>query len=676
MDLSLATREMMWSIPIFFKVAMYVLFLVGAGIMLRGLWGRYRFVTGEKGFKGLKKILPKRINWSAFAHLIFFQGKMSKRPFIALAHGFIYFSFVVLTITTIVVGIEADTPIKIFNGFTYIILSFWSDIAGVLLIVGIALAFYRRYIKRPEHLESTKPTAELCMYGILIILICTGFLVEGLRIYGTGMPFGEKIWAPIGWFIAGVFENMQLRFQTAVLIYQSLWFVHMFATMGFIALLGYSKFFHIFGSIAGALITPPRRAAVLPPMDFENEDAETFGLGKISELTAKQKFDTLACIECGRCTEVCPAKAAGKNLDPKLIITKMRDFIFEKAGGVHKLNEKIEADFWENPIYQANEIDACTTCGACMEECPVNNEHVSTIMELKRYKTLTLGEIPPAAGDAVQKIKNNGNPWGIAQEDRFAWAKDLDLPIIEAGKKVDYLFYIGCAGSLDDANQKVVKDTIEVFKKAGVDFAVMGANEKCCGDPVRRFGDEYSFYEIVLENIEQFAQYDFGKIVTICPHCMHTLGEEYGKFDGWKHNVIHHSELLYELIKTGKVKPTKTVNEQVTVHDPCYLGRHHNGYAAPRAILKSIPGVKIKEMKNTKETSRCCGMGGGNMWYELEEGEHLANNRLRDISETKAPKVATACTYCMISFNSSKTDVKATEELEVSDIASILNKSL
>jgi Fe-S oxidoreductase len=311
-----------------------------------------------------------------------------------------------------------------------------------------------------------------------------------------------------------------------------------------------------------------------------------------------------------------------------------------------------------------------------MEECPANIEHVNLIMEAKRYKALTLGDIPPSAADAINKIKNQGNPWGIAQDDRFKWADGLNIPVIEVGKKVDYLYYVGCAGSYDGSNQKVVKDTISLMKKAGVSFAVMGKTEKCNGDPVRRFGDEYSFYEIAIENIANMNQYDFGKVVTHCPHCLHTIGKEYAKFQDGVFETVHHTELLADLIDKGKLVPEKRIDETLTFHDPCYLGRHHGQYNAPRAILNSIQGLKIKEMVRSKDKALCCGMGGGNMWYELPEGEHIANNRLKDIGEKEVNKLATACSYCMINFNSSKAHVKETENLEVEDIASILAKSV
>lgn len=660
-----ASRQIMWMIPVWMKVFMYLALAVATYFFATGLLAKYKFVTAGKN---PKEILPKKLNLENLLRTIFFQGKVTRDAYVGIFHSMIFYGFLTLFIATELVAIHADTPFKVFTGKTYIIVSFLADIGGLFVLLGIGLAYYRRYVKKPDFLSATKPNQEKFMYGMLIALVVIGYVLEAIRIYVTNMPEGERFWSPVGYAFAGLVGSMGLSQEALAVSYKTLWLLHMLNTMAFVVSLSHSKFFHIVALPINALLTPFRRGAVLNPMNFENENAETFGLGKTSELTMKERLDTLACVECGRCTQVCPANLADKPLDPKLIVTKMRDVMDKQTGQ--------DVELWgENPVYASNELDACTTCGACMEECPANIEHVQIIMDLKRYKALTLGDLPPAAADAVNKVKNNGNPWGISQDDRFNWAQGMEVPVIEAGKKVDYLYYVGCAGSYDASNQKVVKDTVNLLKKAGVSFAVMGKTEKCNGDPIRRFGDEYSFYEIAIENIANMRQYTFDKVVTHCPHCLHTIGKEYAKFDDGAFETVHHTELLSELLRSGKLKALKEVAGELTFHDPCYLGRHHGEYNAPRDILTSIPGVKLKEMARNKDKALCCGMGGGNMWYELPEGEHLAHNRLEDIGATNTPKLATSCSYCMINFNSSKGTVKATEELQVEDVASILAKS-
>jgi Fe-S oxidoreductase len=667
MDTTEASRQIMWMIPFWMKVAMYLSLAVATYFLGTGLVAKYRYVTA--GGKNPKDLLPTKLNFESFFKTIFFQGKVPRDPFVNIYHSMIFWGFLTLFIATELVAIHADTPFKVFTGTTYKVVSFLADVGGLFLLLGIGLAYYRRYVQKKKYLSATKPNQEKFMYGMLISLVVIGYVLEAIRIYVTNMPVGERFWSPVGYTFAAVVGSLGLSQEVLAGSYKTLWFLHMINTMAFVASLTHSKFFHIIVIPFNALMTPYRRGAVLNPMDFANESAETFGLGNTSELTLKERLDTLACVECGRCTVVCPANLADKPLDPKLIITKMRD--------VMDGNSQIDKDLWgENPIYASNELDACTTCGACMEECPANIEHVQVIMDLKRYKALTLGDLPPAAADATNKIKKNGNPWGISQDDRFNWAQGLEVPVIEAGKKVDYLYYVGCAGSYDGSNQKVVKDTINLMKKAGVSFAVMGKTEKCNGDPVRRFGDEYSFYEIAIENIANMRQYTFDKVVTHCPHCLHTIGKEYAKFEDGKFETVHHTELLSELLRSGKLKALKDVAETLTFHDPCYLGRHHGEYNAPRDILTSIPGVKLIEMAKNKDKALCCGMGGGNMWYELPEGKHLAENRLEQIGETSVQKLATSCSYCMINFNSSKGHVNTTENLQVEDVASILAKSV
>jgi Fe-S oxidoreductase len=661
----MASREIMWNIPMWMKIVMYVSLVIATGFFVKGLIQKYQYVTAGKDWKLL---LPKQLNWNNFLKTIFFQGKVTRDNYVAVFHSMIFYGFVTLFIATEFVAIHFDTPFKVFQGPAYIIVSFLADVGGLFVLIGLALAYYRRYIKKPDFLSATKPQQEKFMYAMLASLVVIGFVLEAIRLIGTGLPQEESLWSPVGWALAMVLNSFGLNDEILALTYKSLWLFHMVNTMFFVACLTHTKFFHILAIPVSALITPFKRGAVLNPMDFNNEGAETFGLGKLSELTLKEKFDTIACVECGRCTQVCPANLAGKPLNPKLIVTKMRDTI-EASNGA-------DTNLWENPVYASNELDSCTTCGACMEECPSNIEHVQIIMDLKRYKALTLGDLPPAAADATNKIKVNGNPWGIAQDDRFKWADGLEVPVIEAGKKVDFLYYVGCAGSYDGSNQKVVKDTIGLLKKAGVSFAVMGKTEKCNGDPIRRFGDEYSFYEIAIENIANMNQYQFGKVVTHCPHCLHTIGKEYAKFENGSFETVHHTELLAELLRSGKLKAEKAVNDELTFHDPCYLGRHHGEYNAPRDILTSIPGIKLKEMEKNKDKSLCCGMGGGNMWYELPEGHHMAETRLEQIGEVTSNKLATSCSYCMINFNSSKGTVKTTENLVVEDVASLLAKSV
>lgn len=660
------TREILWSMPHWSMYLTWFLLLVSLVVFFIGIKKRVDFITNGKGFMALKELMPEKLQWRQFFQTLLLQGKLARKKFVGIFHAGIFFGFLVLLVVTTVVGIDLDTPLSIFHGATYKILSFAADFAGIFILFGMFMAIYRRFISKPKYLEAPDNKSEISMYLIISSFIIIGFLLEAIRIHSTGMPSFEAAYSPVGYLLAKIIGGINPSTEAWKPLYQVAWYLHMASTMFFIAIVPFTKFFHIVIAPFAALVTEPRTGGILHLMDFEDEEAETFGLGKVSELSMRNRLNIEACVECGRCTDVCPALASGKILDPKKIITKTRDF-------AHLGNDK---DFWEESIFQNNELDACTTCGACMEECPMQIQHVNIIQEAKRYKVLTLGEIPAAAGDAVNKIKNQGNPWGISQEDRFKWADGLDVPVIEAGKKVDYLYFVGCAGSYDPSNQKVARDTIKLLKKAGVSFAVMGKEEKCCGDPIRRFGDEYSYFEVAPENIANMNKYQFDKVLVHCPHCLHTIGKEYQQFDDGKFDVVHHTELLSDLLKSGKLKAEKPVDVQLTFHDPCYLGRHHGAYNPPREILAAIPGLQVNEMERNKDKAVCCGMGGGNMWYELPEGEHIAKNRLEQIGETKMPNLATACSFCLINFESTKVQVDSTQDIEIKDVSSYLAQSV
>ena len=359
-----------------------------------------------------------RLNWSAFFKTIIFAGKVHRDPK-AFFHAFIYYGFLILWIATDIVAIHYDTPFKIFKGTLYIVVSFLADMAGIAILLGLGLAYKRRYIDKLEKLSATKPNQEKTMYAFLVALVVLGYLIEGVRILGTGMPIGEKTWAPVGFALATLFKSFNLSEFFWATTFKSFWLIHMVNTMAFVAIIPYSKFFHFIAIPFAALVKPDRKPPVLNPMDFEDEEAESFGLATISEMSMFNRMDLLTCVECGRCTEACPANAAGKLLNPKTIVTKSRDLALGRTG-------EEQNELWgEAPIFEANELDACTTCGACVEECPSHINHLDIILESKRYKALTLGDLPPAAADAVNKIKINHNPWGISHDDRFKWAMDL-----------------------------------------------------------------------------------------------------------------------------------------------------------------------------------------------------------------------------------------------------------
>ncbi|MBF0312609.1 MAG: (Fe-S)-binding protein [Oligoflexia bacterium] len=689
-------REIAWEIPPYYQLFfMYPLFLLAMLFLCKNLYTHFQFVN-----KGSEKLFTsyKDFNWGAFFKTITLQGKVLRSPVVARFHSLIFYSFLIHTLATTLVAIHEHSPFEIFQGTLYVAISFLADVAGIATLIGILTAYYRRYIHKPQYLEATQPKRELFMYAILASLVIIGFALEGIRIYAQTPELNalidnrEREWSPIGWWLAYALYAMGVKGSAPemVSLYRGLWMFHMLSTMFFIGAIGSSKFLHILLIPFSALITPARRAGVISPMKIDLEGDSTpeyFGLAKVADLTQKQRFDLLACVECGRCTEACPARNAEKPLDPKKVVTKIRD---------HRALE----DNALPPLFSKVELDSCTTCAACSTECPANIEHIQIINDVKRYQVLTDGDILPAAADVISNIKIKGNPWGITPDSRMDWIHKFHqnfpkesaaiekeyggkniaelIRVLNPGETCDYLYFVGCAAAFDPNIQKTVHATMLMLLKAKVPFAILGAAESCNGDPIRRFGDEYSFQEVAMANIELFKQYKFSKIITHCPHCLHTLGKEYSKFDGGTYEVIPHTELLLQLKNEKRLElsaATKTATaatrENVTFHDPCYLGRHHGDYQSVRSLIHAS-GAKIHELTLAQDRSRCCGMGGGNMWYELPEGQHLAHNRLKDISEVHVEELITACPFCLINLESHKGLHEETTNLRIRDVSGLL----
>jgi Fe-S oxidoreductase len=360
----------------------------------------------------------------------------------------------------------------------------------------------------------------------------------------------------------------------------------------------------------------------------------------------------------------------GKALDPRQVMLKLRDSMLVEAQLPADKRNAEENYLYESGKITSEEIWACTNCGGCVNECPVGIDQLRGIMQLRRYQTLTLGEIPASAGKAIENIKQHKNPWGVSHADRFKWAEGLDVPVITGeSPEVEYLYYVGCAGSYDSGNQKVARSVVKILKACGVDFAVLGKAEQCNGEPVKRLGDEYSFSEIARSNVEQLNGLKFKKIVTHCPHCFNTIKNDFKEYGG-HYEVLHHSQLLSALHRDGRLKMPGEVRKEVTFHDPCFLGRHNGEYEAPRQLLEGIAGLRIHEMEYARQQSSCCGMGGGNMWYESKGGEkNIVMQRLEHVAATGAKTLVTGCSFCMINFKGAFKNLEATKDLEVMDLA-------
>ena len=451
---------------------------------------------------------------------------------------------------------------------------------------------------------------------------------------------------------------------------------------GFIVFISYSKHLHIFiAPINIAFSRRPRALGALgstPDMDMENVDEDTvFGVGEIGHFTWKQMLDFATCTECGRCQSACPAWTTDKPLSPKLLVMNLRDNMFASATPL--LSGEGEQTALVPNVIDPDVLWACTTCGACVNECPVDIEHIDAIVDMRRYQVLMDSEFPSEAGLMLRNVENQGDPWGLGQGKRTEWTNSLDfeIPVITGTipDDVEYLYWVGCAGALDERARKGVQATARMLHRAGVTFAILGPKESCTGDPVRRLGNEYLYQEQSKLNIATLDEVGAKKIIASCPHCFNTIKNEYPALGG-NYEVIHHAQLLEHLVKAGKLVPGSDYSGKVTYHDPCYLGRHNRIINEPRTVLSAIPGVEQIEMKRCKERGFCCGAGGARMWLEENIGKRINMERTEEALGTGADVVSTACPYCMIMLDDAVRAFAKEDEVRVLDLSQLVEESL
>ena len=442
----------------------------------------------------------------------------------------------------------------------------------------------------------------------------------------------------------------------------TVWLFHAVLSLGFIATIPYSYFSHLVTTplnIFFSKLTP--RGAIRPIQNIE--EAESLGISKLEEFSWKRRLDFDACLECGRCQAVCPAYLAGSALSPKRVIVKLKRHLHgELPGPIH------------GSLIQPNELWACTTCMACVQECPAFIDIVDTIIDLRRYLALSEGALPSTAPQSLQNIQRAGNPWGLPRTERLAWAEGLDVPVMEAGKEVEYLYWVGCSASYDKRNQAIARSVVKILKTAGVSFGVM-AEERCHAEVGRRLGEEYLYQTVQQENIEAINQYRFKKVITHCPHCFNTIKNEFPQFGG-TYEVLHHSVVINELIASGKITPRKRLDATIAFHDSCYLGRYNGIMEAPRQVAKSVPGLTLIEPPRNRERGLCCGGGGGHMWMEVPAEKRVNIIRVEELLETKADIVGTACPFCLAMVDLGRKVKEAEATVQVKDVSELVAESL
>ncbi len=516
---------------------------------------------------------------------------------------------------------------------------------------------------------------------LIAMVVVTLLLYRGAQVATGHFPFGQSKWAfashvvavwlrPLGTGVNSVLEAVFLLANIAVIA-------------GFLVFVSYSKHLHIF--LAPLNVGFSRRPRALggldktPDMDMEHVTEDTvFGVGHLEDFTWKQMLDFSTCTECGRCQSVCPAWNTGKPLSPKLLIMGLRDNLFASADRLLSGEGTAEAGTLVGGVIDPDVLWSCTTCGSCVEQCPVDIEHVDAIIDMRRYEVLMESRFPTEAGLLLRNMENQGDPWGLGSSKRTDWlsALDFEVPIVtdEIPDDVEYLYWVGCAGSLDERGRNQAISTARLLKRAGVGFAILGQRESCTGDPARRMGNEYLFQEMAKANVATLNEVKARKIVTTCAHCFNTIKNEYPALGG-DYEVVHHSELLNHLVATGRLTPGGSFAGKVVYHDACYLGRHNRVFDDPRGAISAVPGVERLEMDRSRERSFCCGAGGARMWMEEKIGTRVNSDRAREALATGAEYVATACPFCMIMLDDG-VKAEGREEVRVLDIAQVLERSL
>ena len=597
-----------------------------------------------------------------------------------LMHATIFWGFMVLTLGSIeFLGkgvIESFELPFLSNTPGYLILE---DVFSVAVIVALAYAAFRRVVTKPARLT-------LSAEGLFILLLIFGLMATDLVADAGRMvlaPAPTDHWAFAGSAIARGLSGLS---GGAVFgLFHVAWWLHAAILMGFLVWLPYSKHLHVLGAPLNVLFAPLAPKGRFTTLDLEN--SETFGAGAITDLNWKDLFDLYNCTECGRCTSRCPANMSGKELNPKLLILNLQDYLLEagpqllgagKAGAAAGHGGSAgngHGGAMVGDVIKDNVLWACTTCRWCVDACPVFIEHVPKIVDMRRWLVLTESRFPAELQPTFRNLENNGSPFQMAWQTRADWAADLGVKVMADVREAEYLYWVGCYGSFDERNRKVARALVKLLQAAKVDFAILGNEEKCSGEPARRLGHEYLYQTLAQGNVETLKGYRFQKIVTACPHCFNTIKNEYPDFDG-RFSVIHHSELLDELVASGRLTVRRDGGQRVTYHDACNLGRYNDVYDPPRRVLASVGRTEMVEMELSRSRGFCCGGGGGRAWVEENEGRRVNHLRVEQALAVKPDVLASACPFCLTMFEDGVKAKEVGDTLKTRDIAEILVENL
>jgi Fe-S oxidoreductase/nitrate reductase gamma subunit len=664
-------RDTFWAIPGWSQALLYAAVVATAVAFVLGL--RQRLGPILRGRPAPERLArwPERARRLAEDGLL--QVRTFRRRYPGLAHGLTMWGFLLLFLGTTLVFLDHDFGLAFLRGRFYLGFELVLDLAGVGFLVGLALFTVRRYGPRPASL--VHGAADGWILLLLFALGVGGFLLEAIRLAVVRPPWAA--WSPVGQALATLLVAAGLEPGTLRALYLPLWWAHAAMTFGMIALLPFSKLLHLLSAPANVALRSLEPAGQLPGLDLEA--SETFGITTIEDLSWKSRLDLYACTECGRCQDACPAWATGKPLSPMRVILDLRQELRATerpafpwaAGAIPPPDERPLA----GGVIAEDVLWACTTCGACQEVCPVHIEHIEKIVGMRRNLVLMESRFPAEVQLALQNFERNFNPWALGWEGRADWARDLGVPRLADGARPDVLFWVGCAGAFADRNKQVSRALVRILQAAGIDFAILGTEEKCTGDPARRIGNEYLFQMLARENVETLNRYGVRRIVTTCPHCFNTLKSEYPAFGG-RYEVTHHSAFIAELLRQGRLRPAKPLDRRLVYHDSCYLSRHNGVIAEPRAVLAGVAGLRLVEAPRAGSASFCCGAGGGRMFMEEKLGTRVNLERTEELLGTVPDVVATACPFCLTMLGDGLKAKAAAERVESLDLAEIVERAL
>jgi Fe-S oxidoreductase len=649
------------------------------------------------------------------------QKKVPEKPMDGAPRGFtsrhhliIFWGFLIVTVGTVEMWLNGMTGLdfSFMPPALYHPLRWTIDLFNLLVLFAVGFGFFRRMVVRPRLIPMSLDAG--IILGAIAGLMITHFAYHGFRLVAAGEV---ESFAPVSSVVAGWFAGVAP--DTASTVAETMWWTHIALGLAFLNYVPYSKHIHILGSLPNIYFRNLGQRGVMPKLNLEDEN--DWGVGRIEQFTQKSLMDQYACTECARCSNYCPAFNTDKPLSPMHLIHDLRDEMIER-GSLQMKIEKLEAqlaqagnghaaahddsgrghgDDDDNPLaamltaarqaYEAlpplvggrikdETLWACTTCGACQEVCPVFIDHPLKILQMRTHLVLTESRMPSELARTFTNLEKNSNPWGIAAEKRMEWAEGLDVPTVESNPQAEYLLFVGCAGAFDDRIKKTMRSLVEVLHAAEVSFAVLGENEQCSGDPARRAGNEYLFQQQAEANVTAINDAGIKKVIASCPHCFHTIKNEYPQLGG-EYEVIHHSQLIAHLIAEGRLTPLHPVAKSFTYHDSCYLGRWNGEYGAPRAILDAVSRATpesggVVEMSRSREHGFCCGGGGGRMWMEEKIGTRVNNNRADEILATGAEVAAVACPFCTIMVTDGIKARNAEERVQILDVAEVIAKSL